>query len=845
MASATPAQDQITKEELEKIERQVKRDLEDEQERMIEESRISSAVSRIIAGSRKYLKAKAENPASGADDFTLNVVSDFYLSYVPLVEDRQMPTMATDYKSIMYSPRFLLRLMDEAACRNIMDGSKHGDLQVKENIVRAVTEIAGITLTEDQQAAFWKAASGMAEKIWKKDSSEAAEKTRRDAWTAGLAAAGIDESAFSYDDVIRPAVVKIDEIYIGKHKSDINERFIKGVGAVLLHEVLHIIRGDVAENDKKRQEFVWLSSPSGSSQMDDGAGIELRQILNRAMDAVINDTIERELLGERVLPEWCIRKTGASEQETRSIYMETVREAAVSMAEALGKEYIPSEGVIPLEHDFRKLFFESLEKQQEVMKQIKSQQQQQAQQGQGQQQQGSGQQGQGQQQQGSGEGQQNTPGQDQSSGQKGKGKGKGAGKGAPGQDQQSSPGSGGSGGQEQPSESDGSQGESGGQPQDWSEWHKINPQKHVHNAIAKVFGGEPAPDLTTEPPVEEEGQGQGQKGQGQGKGQGNSGGKGPQDWTDYPGKPLDDHDRSSDEIKKEQDKNGTDESRKDVEDILKKVVREHMEKSGTRSRGQGSSLADILIALAEEDVPPPPSFMERLQTRLDSIRSVIPKKTHKKLARGIYGIAPQFAAFGKGALPPALKFPKNRGHILIAIDVSGSMGNEDVKKAVLETLSILSKMEEGHLVSIVQIDDGIVDWRQFYTGTGEIEAYKDEIFSDGGYRRHGAGGTGYEHLFNVVLPAVEAGVPVQYSEGVPEEFPGKDYGVPLMMIPPKKIVFYTDWGFSDANLRPPMLVDDMLWVGVTDRPNFAQPRFGEVFECDATAEQTISGEPGM
>jgi predicted metal-dependent peptidase len=814
-----------------------------------EESIFSGKIAKIMQNARRFLVNAAKNSGQNEYSFTLDVVSDFYLNYVPVIESRDCPTMATDYKKIMYGPKFIARLYDETICREIASmGGKDAGLypNVKNSIEKIIAENFGVSLDNEKKKIFWENVVSSAMEVAKRESPEADLWTRRTVWARGLAGAGIIDNSAEPSVAVLQGINAVDEGFLsseGNIKSFINNNFLATVGAILLHEVMHIIRGDVAESDRQRQEYIWKSNPNGHGRHDE-AGAELLQMLNRAMDAVINDIIENELLvhekrnstgyrnsiKNRILPEWTITKENARQLETRAIYIEAVTQACINMREALGKkgEYKAPNGIIPLEREFRELFLECA-KEQDKIRQMMQQQGQNP--GSGQKQQtgeNNGEQGQisgdgdgGQEQEGQerGPGEKEGNGQDSSGSKKGKGKKKSSGQGKEKDDEQS-------------------QGNSG--KPDWSEWHKKNPRKHVHNAIAKVFGGQEAPDRSD--PPGEQGTGSGQE-EGQPGRDGGSGGRGngtPADWNEYPGKPVDNHEMIEDEVKKSEEE-GKD-PHKEVEDILKPVIKRHMEKSETRQKGSGSAFADILIELAKDDELPPPTFKERVTRALHSIFSPLPKKTYERIPKEFYGIAPQFAQHGRGVILPFFKRPRNRGHICIGIDVSGSMGNEDVRAAVVETISLLNVIGMGHKVTIVQMDDGIVDWQEFLTGSPKLEEFRRDIEKNG-FHRHGAGGTEYNELFEIFSGA-EIRKQVEHGNKIPEKFMDRDYGVPMRVEPADVMLVFTDWGFSDTNLAE-LKKTALFWVGVTDRPGYAKPRQGEIIECDELAVNRMQAEPSF
>ena len=170
------------------------------------------------------------------------------------------------------------------------------------------------------------------------------------------------------------------------------------------------------------------------------------------------------------------------------------------------------------------------------------------------------------------------------------------------------------------------------------------------------------------------------------------------------------------------------------------------------------------------------------------------------------------------------------------------MGNEDVRAAVVETISLLNVIGMGHKVTIVQMDDGIVDWQEFLTGSPKLEEFRRDIEKNG-FHRHGAGGTEYNELFEIFSGA-EIRKQVEHGNKIPEKFMDRDYGVPMRVEPADVMLVFTDWGFSDTNLAE-LKKTALFWVGVTDRPGYAKPRQGEIIECDELAVNRMQAEPSF
>lgn len=811
-----------------------------------EEAMFNHKIAGVMSAARRYLSDAAAR-GDDSDSFTLDVVADFYLNYVPIKAAPWCSTMGTNHKEIFYGPRFIASLYDEAICGEIAVGDGATDGSARRRIRDVLTEEFGGSLDTAREFAFWKAAREQAEKVFVGGGGQG--HGRRASWAAGLVAAELVKDELTADEIRK--VNRIDEAFMAESavRRSVQDRFVGYVSSILLHEVLHIIRGDVVGEDKYRQEFIWQSGPPEikGEKVSDPSGAELHQMLNRAQDSVINDTIENELLKsvanrrqrgndkDRILPGWVVRRENARFTETRDIYREVVTKSCQGMWGALGKEgeFIAPEWIVDLEREFRKLFDESINAQKEIEKEKRQ-----------------GQQGQGQGQQGQGQGQGESQEQDQGQGE-GQGQGQEEGEKeeqeqGQGQGQNQSQGEQGGGGEGDDSPEQGEEGSdpnsdsgsgSGSSADDWSEWHEKNPRRHIHNAISKVFGGDPMPPRSDEPPQKpESGAGAGQ-GEGEGTGEGT-----PEEWNDYPGKPVDNHDTTREETTKETERSGED-PLEERDDVLKPVIRKHQEKSPTRKRGHGSALADILVGIISEDDLPPPSFEEILSDNLlNSIFSTLVRQSFDRFPPHIYGIAPQFGQHGLGLCLPDYRNIKNKGRVTLAIDVSGSMGNEDVRTAIKETLSFIRALGPEHEITIVQVDDGIVDWKTFESGGYEYEDFIESLETEG-FFRHGAGGTGYEDLFDVISRG-ENMLPTEYTPRIPETFSGRDYGVPERVPPQDILMVFTDWGFSDSDLAK-LERTELFWVGVTSRPSFAEPRQGKVIDCEDLVSKKRPGEPVM
>jgi len=361
---------------------------------------------------------------------------------------------------------------------------------------------------------------------------------------------------------------------------------------------------------------------------------------------------------------------------------------------------------------------------------------------------------------------------------------------------------------------------------DWGKFNGLNPDYNITKGISKVFGGN-VPPLSEDPPEVSEGaEGDFEEGtprlpSGENVSDGNASKGRP--------RPMDDHDQSSEERKKTTSIEGEDPANETGE-LLKKVVKEHMEKSPGRLAGVGSVLASILVELSRKAVPKKRTFVKEMEQFLRKALSPFTRKTFGKPHKAEGAVNAQLASMGASTKFKTAYRPKNKGHVLVAIDVSGSMGNEDVRAAALETVSLVNAIKGGHLVTIVQIDDGIVGWKSFKTGSKEMKEFVSDIFKEG-FERRGAGGTGYDSLFNVLLDS-QSKRNTTYGRGIPQDF-GDGTGVPLRVPRVDAMVFCSDGGFSPE--LPIVDVDYMAWVCVPENGDFPEVKQGKVFDSKGVA----------
>lgn len=845
----------------------------------IEESMLREKIAIVMKGGRNYIQRKS---SERDEDVTLQTVSDFFLLHIPFMSSTQVPTLATNYNYIIYNPYFINTLYDKAVChflsyvgdavslQEILGGSSSASrslttttdeqkdvphpIQPTQEIIFAMKnallealEKNGIVLhTQEERDSFFSHIATYARFIVTGELSKAQEalgisgniqgiNNRLGVMTALL----LSFPAVHISDIAqaRRIALDIDASLLGTRQvvEKVWNMFEKNIGGILLHEVLHIIRGDVTNDDTRRQGYVWQTSPSQTPDgPDDVTGSILHYYLNCAMDAVINDIIENELLVEvastgervRVLPEGCVLcpdmeykeedpVTGeihTRKKETREIYEDILFHTCLNIAKRNHKRYKHPGSFIQLELDFRRMFREEQQKQK----------QQQAKQGPQQ-----GQSGEQNQQQGDAPCSQGPS----SMGQMG-----GTSSSSPGteQNKKDGPSQGGTKTKESPSEIQEQQGNNNKRDASSSE-----SSKNKKNNDSDIENGEGKDGRKSE---RQDKQGQDPKDDDAGKNPASSSTDNtiPEKVSDAMSQAIeevfgikgakiqsvDDHQYSSERIREQKEKTGED-PRESALDALRREAEKHGIEPGGNGIGTGSCFNNIVIAIQKEELQKRSTFMEKMTQFLHSRKGYVPKKTFKKMNRANPVLAARGFATGSSLALPAYEYPNINGHVMIAIDVSGSMNNEWVKNAAVKVVNLLNAIKKGNLISIVQIDDGIVDWQTFETGGPDVKKYVHDVERNG-FVRHGSGGTGYKDLFNVINMSVNK-KRTEFSETIPERFPDKDYGVPRRVEKPDKLIFFTDGGFVASEL-PLLKRVELAWcMSDNNNADFGQ---GEVFVYD-------------
>lgn len=878
-----------------------KREQESVSKRDIEESMLREKIAIVMKGGRNYIQRKSRERD---EDVTLQTVADFFLLHVPFMSSTQIQTLATDYNYIIYNPHFINYLYDNAVCHflsyvgdaiplhkilgnsspsphfSTRTSNEHKDvlqpMKPTQEVVFAMKSVLletleknGIVLqTQEEKDSFFSHVATYARFVVTGELSQAQEalgisgdiqgiNNRLGVMTALL----LSFPAVHISDVAeaRRIAIALDTSLLGTRQvaEKVWNMFEKNIGGILLHEVLHIIRGDVTNDDTRRQGYVWQTSPSQTPDgPDDITGSILHHYLNCAMDAVINDIIENELLVEvdstgarvRVLPEGCVLcpdmkyekkdpvtgETHIQKKETREIYEDILFQTCLNIAKRNHKRYKHPGSFIQLELDFRRMFREEQQKQkQQQMKQGPKQGQQQNKQKSGQ----------GvpfpfpnapRSQQGQSGGQNQQQGDAPcSQGPSSRNQAGDATPLSPGKEQNNNDSQGGTKTKESPSEKQEQQGKNNKRDTSSSE-----SSKNKKNNDSDIENGEGKDGRKSER--------QGQQGQDPKDDAGKNSTSPSKDNT-IPEKvseamsqaieevfgikgtkiqSVDDHQYSSERIREQKEKTGED-PRESALDALRREAEKHGIEPGGNGIGTGSCFNNIVIAIQKEELQKRSTFMEKMTQFLHSRKGYVPKKTFKKMNKANPVLAARGFATGSNLALPAYEYPNINGHVMIAIDVSGSMNNEWVKNAAVKVVNLLNAIKKGNLISIVQIDDGIVDWQTLETGSSAVKKYVRDVERNG-FVRHGRGGTGYKDLFNVINMSVDK-KRTEFSETIPERFPDKDYGVPRRVEKPDKLIFFTDGGFVASEL-PLLKRVELAWcMSDNNNADFGQ---GEVFVYD-------------
>jgi len=91
--------------------------------------------------------------------------------------------------------------------------------------------------------------------------------------------------------------------------------------------------------------------------------------------------------------------------------------------------------------------------------------------------------------------------------------------------------------------------------------------------------------------------------------------------------------------------------------------------------------------------------------------------------------------------------------IAFAVDVSGSMNNDEVLSGVLKILAYLErnipKGTQGHRFIFCQVDAGIEEWKEMRVPSREYSQWKREL-AENGFTRKGSGGTVFAPFFEKI-----------------------------------------------------------------------------------------------
>jgi hypothetical protein len=715
----------------------------------------------IIKGGIRYLenyRSTGFTEEASADSLTLAVVTDIILNPrfgIEITPDHSLSAIAaTDFLGIYYNPGEMLSLFDVSVCMSL------------------VSILSGKT-------PFWKkTGADMRDKVFNYSRSD--EKTRcfLDSLCLGAAriahiaappateGVGIPPEVFTKrkridlyrtlcekhlgitgEEELMDFVMTFEETLFAGSRTEIWQRTVKWSGSILLHEVMHILNGDVTDVEIRRRNYIASTGdvrfPENSPERYSPAVRMLGFILNIATDAVINDTIRKELLrGEdNPLPVWAVNYADARLKDPSDLYAEALSLSCGKMAKITKQgKYIPPETIISMEMDFIRMY-DATEKKLGGMNPSANKRRE-------------------------------------------NGKDSVGGKGTCGRNGKKA-----SGTQSSGNENNGE-----------NDWNTGSPAGEAFEAVMDELKKMFAPGAPEENPL----------------------------------RTIDDHE-FMEKLREQRTEELGEDPWKHAEGILKKIISSRTDEAELkRLAGQGSLPARIMLHLLLKDMPPPPAFSSEIKRLLRSASGVRKKPTYRKFSRDIYGILPQMSPYGKSPVIPGSMIPRNKGSLVMAIDVSGSVKDREITDAFLKALSMLRFMGPGHRVTIVQMDDGIVDWREFITGGRELHDYIREMEKDG-FTRKGCGGTGYAEFFKCVR-AMEKGKKIIHGNGIPECFPGMDYGVPVSGPMPDAVIVFTDWGFNERNIDYPETVP-LYWVGVVAKDRAGSlPSRGKIIEPDSVRE---------
>lgn len=204
---------------------------------------------------------------------------------------------------------------------------------------------------------------------------------------------------------------------------------------------------------------------------------------------------------------------------------------------------------------------------------------------------------------------------------------------------------------------------------------------------------------------------------------------------------IDDHDKN-DEIMKENDRT----IQRKIDRVMQDVKRE-MEDI-IRQAGSGALGTSILIDLCNKHFRPKPEpwyvgISLLLKSKIQEGRQIREKVPPiEMLTQVMTGNS-------------VIQFEKadRRLDIAFAVDVSGSMDNDDVLSGVLKILAYLErnipKGSQGHRFIFCQVDAGVEEWKEMRIPSREYSQWKKEL-AEKGFVRRGSGGTEFAPFFRKI-----------------------------------------------------------------------------------------------
>lgn len=204
---------------------------------------------------------------------------------------------------------------------------------------------------------------------------------------------------------------------------------------------------------------------------------------------------------------------------------------------------------------------------------------------------------------------------------------------------------------------------------------------------------------------------------------------------------IDDHDKN-DEIMKENDRT----IQRKIDRVMQDVKKE-MEDI-VRQAGSGALGTSILIDLCNKHFRPKPEpwyvgisllLKSKIQEGRQIREKVLPIEMLTQVMTG----------------NSVIQFEKadRRLDIAFAVDVSGSMNNDDVLSGVLKILAYLErnipKGSQGHRFIFCQVDAGVEEWKEMRIPSREYSQWKREL-AEKGFVRRGSGGTEFAPFFRKI-----------------------------------------------------------------------------------------------